>query len=208
MTTVHSPATTSEKSWQQKLPVLSAESVTLREVRPSDAPALFALLTSAEVTRFISAPPASPEGFERFVSWAQRQREAGCGACFAVTLKGFDTAIGMLQVRKFESDPAIAEWGFAIASPFWGTGVFTQAAELVVAFAFETMDVNRLEARVAVRNGRGNAALRKVGAVQEGVLRRSFLCGGEYLDQALYAILRDEWLSLRSLPAAGCASVH
>ena len=42
-------------------------------------------------------------------------------------------------------------------------------------------------------NGRGNGALRKIGAVQEGVLRKSFLKNGEYLDQALWTILDEEW---------------
>ena len=53
----------------------------------------------------------------------------------------------------------------------------------MVHFAFEAVGVHRLEARAAVRNGRGNGALRKIGAVQEGVLRKSFLKDGEYLDQ-------------------------
>jgi len=53
--------------------------------------------------------------------------------------------------------------------------------------------VHRLEARAAVRNGRGNGALRKIGAVQEGLLRKSFLKDGEYLDQALWTILDEDW---------------
>ena len=52
---------------------------------------------------------------------------------------------------------------------------------------------HRLEARAAVQNGRGNGALRKIGAVREGVLRRSFLRNGEYLDQALWTILAEDW---------------
>ena len=67
------------------------------------------------------------------------------------------------------------------------------AAELVLTFAFDTIGIHRLEARAAVRNGRGNGALRKLGAVQEGVLRRSFLRDGEYLDQVLWAILESDW---------------
>ena len=59
----------------------------------------------------------------------------------------------------------------------------------VAEFAFDTVGVHRLEARAAVKNGRGNGALRKIGAVQEGLLRKSFLKDGEYLDQALWAIL-------------------
>ena len=53
--------------------------------------------------------------------------------------------------------------------------------------------MHRLEARAAVRNGRGNGALRKIGAVQEGLLRKSFLKDGEYLDQALWTILDEDW---------------
>jgi RimJ/RimL family protein N-acetyltransferase len=60
-------------------------------------------------------------------------------------------------------------------------------------FAFDTVGVHRLEARAAVRNGRGNGALRKMGAVQEGMLRKSFQKNGEYLDQALWTVLDEDW---------------
>ena len=64
---------------------------------------------------------------------------------------------------------------------------------MIVTFAFDVLGVHRLEARAAVANGRGNGALRKLGAVREAVLRRSFLCRGDYLDQSLWTILADEW---------------
>jgi RimJ/RimL family protein N-acetyltransferase len=179
--------------WRQQLPILNGEQVTLRQLRASDAPSLFALLTTEEVSRFISPPPTTVEGFERFISWSLRQRAAGTYACFAITLAGHDTAIGIFQVRETEAGFGTAEWGFALGSPFWGTGVFQDGAGLVLRFAFETLGVHRLEARAAIKNGRGNGALRKVGAVQEGVLRKSFLRNGEYLDQALYSIVAEEW---------------
>jgi len=118
-----------------------------------------------------------------------------------VMLKGFDTKIGIFQVRETEPGFATAEWGFAIGSPFWGTGVFEEGAQLVLEFAFDTLDVHRLEARAAVRNGRGSGALLKLGAVPEGVLRKSFLRNGEYLDQVLYAIVEDDWRASRGTPA-------
>ena len=96
-------------------------------------------------------------------------------------------------MRELGAGFGTAEWGFAIGSAFWGTGVFQDGAELVLDFAFETIGVHRLEARAAVKNGRGNGALQKLGAVQEGMLRKSFLKNGEYLDQVLYAILDDDW---------------
>ncbi|HEY6212476.1 MAG TPA: GNAT family N-acetyltransferase [Vicinamibacterales bacterium] len=179
--------------WRQSLPTLCGRQVTLRELRTSDAASLFALLTADEVQRFISPPPPTVEGFERFIAWTLRQRTAGSYACFAVTLAGDDTAIGIFQLRELEPGFGTAEWGFAIGSPFWGSGVFTEGAELMVTFAFETVGVHRLEARAAVQNGRGNGALRKMGAVREAVLRRSFLRGGEYLDQNLWTIVDEDW---------------
>ncbi|HEX5473638.1 MAG TPA: GNAT family protein [Vicinamibacterales bacterium] len=182
-----------ESDWRQMLPVLRGPGVTLRELRLADAPALLELLTTAEVARFISPPPTTVEGFERFIQWTQRERAAGRYVCLAVVPEGMDTAIGIFQVRQLEPGFGTAEWGFAIGASFWGTGVFMDAAKLTIEFAFDTLGVHRLEARAAVLNGRGNGALAKVGAVKEGVLRKSFLRDGEYLDQALWSIVREDW---------------
>jgi ribosomal-protein-alanine N-acetyltransferase len=194
--------------WRQGLPTLCGKQVVLRELRASDAASLFALLTTEEVARFISPPPNTEEGFERFIDWTRRQRAAGTYACFAVTLVGFDTAIGIFQVRETERHFSTAEWGFAIGSAFWGTGVFQDGADLVLDFAFATLAVHRLEARTAVRNGRGNGALQKIGAVQECVLRKSFQKNGEYLDQGLYAVVDVDWRAMRASKATAAVRVH
>jgi ribosomal-protein-alanine N-acetyltransferase len=186
-------AAITETDWRQALPVLTGSIVTLRELRESDAASLLELLTTEEVARFISPPPTTIDGFERFIQWARRERAAGRYVCYAVVPRGTDTAIGIFQIRELEPGFGTAEWGFALGSPFWGRGVFRDAARLTVEFAFDTIGVHRLEARAAVANGRGNGALAKIGAVKEGVLRRSFQGTGTYLDQALWAIVRDDW---------------
>ncbi len=185
--------------WRSGLPLLNGTTATLRELRLSDAPSLLAMLGSEEVARFISPPPTTVEGFEQFIQWTHNQRLAGTYVCFAVVPVGYETAIGLFQVRQLEPGFATAEWGFAIGSGFWGTGVFLECARLVVDFAFEEIGVNRLEARSCVRNGRGNGALRKVGALQEGVLRRSFFRNGEHLDQVLWSILREDWYQAKAV---------
>jgi ribosomal-protein-alanine N-acetyltransferase len=193
--------------WRHRLPVLWGNQVILRELRTSDAPSLATLLTTEEVARFIWQPPATASAFEEFIARTNRQRAAGSCTVFAVTLRGFDTAIGIFQIRQTGPAFTSAEWGFAIGSAFWGTGVFEEAASLVLAFAFDTLHVHRLEARAAVRNGRGQGALRKVGAVQEGVLRKSLVRSGQYLDEALYAIIGEEWRASRRA-ALGLRHVH
>jgi ribosomal-protein-alanine N-acetyltransferase len=182
-----------ESDWRQALPVLTSAGVSLRELELSDAPSLLAMLTTEEVTRFISPPPTSVEGFERFITWTNEQRAAGQYICFAVVPAGMSVAIGLFQVRSLSSDFSTAEWGFALGSAFWGTGAFMESARLVIEFAFDTVGVHRLEARASVENGRGNGALRKLGAIQEGLLRRAFLRHGRYHDQVLWSIIDTDW---------------
>ena len=188
---------TTTSDWTRALPVLNGSMVTLRELRLSDGAALLAMLSTEEVARFISPPPMTVEGFERFIAWTHRERAAGNYACFVVVPRGTDSAIGIFQVRQLEPGFGTAEWGFAIGSAFWGTGVFMDGARMVIDFAFNTIQTHRLEARAAILNGRGNGALRKIGAMQEGILRKSFLRNGEYLDQALWTILDEDWKAQR-----------
>ncbi|HEV3139170.1 MAG TPA: GNAT family protein [Vicinamibacterales bacterium] len=193
VSTLPLPATTTPTDWRLGLPTLAGSLVVLRDLHVSDAASLLAALSTEEVSRFISPPPASVEAFERFIQWTHCQRAAGQYACFAIVPLGSDVAVGLFQIRALDSGFATAEWGFALASEFWGTGMFVDGAQLTLDFAFDAIGVHRLEARAAVVNGRGTGALRKLGAVHEGLLRRSFLRRGEYLDQVLWTILADEW---------------
>jgi RimJ/RimL family protein N-acetyltransferase len=188
--------------WRRSLPVLTGAGVRLRELRLSDAATLLELLTVEDVTRFISPPPTTVEGFERFILWTQRERAAGNYVCFGIVPEGYDQAVGIFQVRQIEPAFAVAEWGFALGMPHWGSGVFPESARLVVDFAVDVIGVRRLEARAASKNGRGNGALKKIGAVCEGLLRKSFLRDGEYLDQNLWIIDATEWRRLRLPPGA------
>ena len=100
-------------------------------------------------------------------------------------------------VRQAELGFATAEWGFALGRPFWGAGIYPEAAALVLDFVFDTLGAHRVEARAALMNGRGNSALLKMGAVREGMLRKSLLIDGRYIDQVLYAIVDDDWRARR-----------
>lgn len=188
--------------WRAHLPLLATGAGSLRQLRADDAESLFALLTTEEVSRFISPPPTSVEGFRKFIAWAAREQAEGRYACFAVTPAGSDVAVGIFQVRQLDPSFDTAEWGFVIGSAHWGTGVFASLAPKLVDFAFGVVGVRRLEARAAVANGRGNGALAKVGAVKEAVLRQSFFRHGRYHDQQLWTILADEWVASRAPQAS------
>jgi ribosomal-protein-alanine N-acetyltransferase len=154
-------------------------------------------MTTEEVARFITPPPTSVEGFKRFIAWAHQRRHEGSYLCFAVVPHGRDTAVGLFQIQLGKADSQTGEWGFALGSKYWGTGLFVDGARLVVDFAFAALGLRRLEARAVVENERGNGALRKIGAVPDGVLRRAFDRNGTIYDQTLWIILRDDWANAR-----------
>lgn len=184
--------------WRQALPTIVGVGLTLRPLRLTDAPSLLAMLSTEEVARFLSPPPTSVEGFERFIQWTDRKRAEGTYLCFAVVPKGMDLAIGFFQVRALDSSFTTAEWGFALGQPFWGTGLFLEGATHTLDFTFGSLGVSRLEARAAVANGRGNGALRKIGAVCDAVLRRSFRKDGRVYDQSLWSMLDTDWQAVRA----------
>jgi [ribosomal protein S5]-alanine N-acetyltransferase len=175
--------------WRNTLPVLSGPTVTLREVEVADAASLLDVVSAPEVTRFLYEPPNTIEAFEQFIDWCRDERRRGRYVCFAVVPHGMTHAVGLFHIRRLDLGFNTAEWGFVIDSAHWGTGLFRESAELVLDFIFTVLGVTRLEARVAMPNGRANTAMRKLGAVQEAVLRKAFSLGGECMDQALWAIL-------------------
>ena len=179
--------------WRNSLPDLAGTNLILRELRVKDAASLLAMLSTEEVSRFISPPPNTVEAFEQFIAWALQEREAGNLVCYVVVPAGMTTAIGMFQLRSLEPGFGSCEWGFALGSQFWGSGLFVEAARLMLNFGVDIVGTQRFEARAVVANGRGNGALRKIGAVQEGILRRSFLRNGQYHDQVLWSVLAEDW---------------
>ncbi len=185
--------------WTQALPRLSGELAAIREVALGDAPSLFEMLGDPCVSAHMSAPPPSIRAFQGFIGWAHAERVAGRGCCFGIVPHGLGTAVGIIQLRNVEPSCRVAEWGFAIGPAFWSTGVFLAAAHLVAEFAFDTLGVDRLEARVTATNGRGIGVLQKLGAGVEAVLARSFARSGHFEEQLLWTVTDSGW---RERPAA------
>jgi ribosomal-protein-alanine N-acetyltransferase len=179
--------------WRNGLQPLTGDLVIIRELIAADAPTLFEALSDPVVSRHISPPPPSIRAFEGFIAWAQRERAVGNGVAFGIVPIGLDHAVGLVQVRALEPTFFVAEWGFVLGRSFWSTGVFQDAAALVIRFAFETLKVHRLEARAVLDNGRGNGALKKMGAGAEAVLAKSFKRDERYDEQLLWSLIATEW---------------
>jgi [ribosomal protein S5]-alanine N-acetyltransferase len=180
--------------WRTAAPVLDGPRLTLREVQDSDAEALCELLSRQDQPKdSFCPPPAGFEGFRRFVEWSRNRRHLGRSICFAIVPHGESSPIGILQLRSLEPTHQTAEWGISLGSAYWGRGHFSEAAHLAIDYAFGKLGVERLEARTALGNTRGNRALQKIGAVREARLRRAFLVDGVYSDDVLWSILAEDW---------------
>lgn len=186
--------------WSAGLPDLIGETLTLRELRPSDAPSMFAEMSTPEVKRFMWAPPPSVEAFERFIEWSYAERATGKYICYGVVPHDIGHALGVFELRQMQPGFFRGELGFVLASQLWGSGAFTEGARLMIDFAFRVVHVHRIEARAAVDNSRGNAALRKIGATREGTLKEAFWRDGQFIDQYLWSILDTRWDPDAQLP--------
>jgi RimJ/RimL family protein N-acetyltransferase len=180
-------------NWRTELPALTGRIVTLREPATHDLGPIVDLLSLADATRFGLDDPISELSAQELLERVGRDRAAGLAFTYAVTLATSRSLVGLVQVRQLDPAFEAAEWECTIAPSSRGTGIFLEAARLVGSFAFGTLGTHRLESRVLLQNGRANGALRKLGAAQEGVLRRSIRRGGEYFDQVLWSMLKDDW---------------
>ena len=180
-------------NWRAQLPTLTSRLVSLREPTPRDYEAVLVLLSLADAPAFGLARPIAAAAVQRLIDRAAHDRAAGVRFTYVVTLNGPRTVIGLLQVRQLDPAFEAAEWDCVLQPSSRGSGAFLEAARLAGSFAFGDVGVRRLEARVSLANGRGNGALRKLGAAQEGVLRRSVGSGGAYHDQALWSMLQEDW---------------
>ena len=180
-------------TWRNALPELAGRFVVLREPAGPDLAPLVELLMLHDATRFGVHEPITELSVQELIERAARERATGLSFTYAITLAGARTLVGLVQVRQLDLSFEAAEWELTLAPAARGCGIFLEAARLAGSFAFGTIGTHRLEARVLLQNGRANGALRKLGAVQEGVLRRSVRRSGEYFDQVLWSLLREDW---------------
>jgi len=191
--TTPEPSPLNSPNWRVELPLLTARLVTLREPVTQDLGPLVNLLSLGDATRFGTEDETTEISVQKMIERAARDRTTGQAFTYVVTTGTARPPVGLIQVRRMDPGFESAEWECTLAPAARGTGVFLEAVRLVGSFAFGPVGVRRLESRVLVKNGRANTALRKLGAVEEGILRRSARLNGEYVDQVLWSLLKEDW---------------
>ena len=167
----------------------------LRPLTAADAEALLRMHADPQVMRYWSTPPWA--GIEQALAMIDTDREAlpaGRHLRLALTLRGGDdTLVGTGSLFNFQEASRRAEIGYVLAREVWGRGLMHEALSALVGFAFETLNLNRLEADIDPRNAASAKSLARLGFVQEGFLRERWIVGDEVCDTALFGLLRSAW---------------
>jgi ribosomal-protein-alanine N-acetyltransferase len=98
--------------------------------------------------------------------------------------------IGRIALQDF-TNQTIAELAYWLARPLWGQGIMTEALQMVVPFAFETLELHRIWAGTDPRNLASCRLLERNGFEREGVLRQATYRDDSWMDTAIYGLLRD-----------------
>ena len=176
------------------LPTISTERLRLRWLTPEDVPALAAIFGDAEVCRFWSSPALSDmAAAEALHSEIVRGFAARSLFQWGIAERATNAVVGTCTLASLSSEHRRAEVGFALARATWGRGYISEALPALLDFAFETLDLHRLEADVDPRNERSIRVLERLGFEREGYLRERYHVNGELQDAVLYGLLRRDW---------------
>lgn len=177
-------------------PTLHTDRLILRPVADADADALFSMHSNAHVLRYWDAPAWSErERAERFIAMSRQLAEEGNGARVVLERASDGAFIGWCGLSGWNPDFRSASLGYCLDDVVWGHGYATEAARALLQWAFETLDLNRVQAEADTRNAASGRVLEKLGFVREGTLREDCVVNGEVSDSWVYGLLRREWQS-------------
>lgn len=180
-------------------PTLTTERLRLRPFTGADAAALFALHSNAHVLRYWDSPPWSTfERADHFITACDGMAMNGSGARVAVARLSDDAFIGWCGLTRWNSDHRTASLGYCFDAAAWGHGFATEAARALLAWGFDTLPLNRVQAETDTRNVASARVLEKLGFVREGTLREDCIVNGEVSDSWVYGLLRRDWHAARS----------
>ena len=159
----------------------------------SDARDLFAYAQDPQVSRHVLWDThESLSDSRQFLRGAIRQYRRGQPGSFAITLRDSGRMIGTIGYMWINVEYKSAEVGYSLSRDYWNKGIMTEALRRVIAFGFEELRLNRIEAQHEVDNPASGRVMAHAGMRYEGTLRQRIKNKGRFVDVALYAILRED----------------
>jgi ribosomal-protein-alanine N-acetyltransferase len=178
-----------------EMPRLLTERLTLRPFVLSDGPDVEQLAGARLVAdTTLTIPHPYPVGGG--ATWIATHVEAwnrGAGLALAVcTREGSQALMGAISLHVAQAHRH-GEIGYWIGADAWGKGYATEAARALVSYAFEQLELHRVQGRHFTRNAASGRVMQKLGMQREGIHRDAYLRWGRFEDVAVYAVLTPDW---------------
>jgi len=167
----------------------------LRFLDEADLSALYELFSHPEVMRYWSYPAwIEPSQAKQMLVDVQEGYRTRSGLQLGIERSFDQRFVGVCTLFAFHVPSRRAEIGYALARPYWGLGYMNEALQALLGYAFQTLDLNRLEADIDPRNLASAKTLERLGFQKEGHLRERWIVNDEVSDTGLYGLLRRDWL--------------
>jgi [ribosomal protein S5]-alanine N-acetyltransferase len=174
--------------------VIQTKSLTLRFLDEADLPAVYDIFSHPEVMRYWSYPPWTERSqAQQWLIQVQKGYRTGTDLQFGIERHTDHVLVGTCTLFQFHVASRRAEIGYALGRPYWGYGYMNMALQALLRYAFETLELNRLEADIDPRNVASARTLERLGFQKEGYLRERWIVNHEVSDTSLYGLLYREW---------------
>ena len=175
-------------------PTLRTERLVLRPVRNDDAAALFAMHGDPYVLRFWDSPPwQDASRAAAFLAASRRLEDEGTGARLVVERRTDGAFLGWCGLTGWNPGYRSASLGFCFVEESWGRGHAAEAGRALLAWGYDALPLNRVQAECDTRNAACARVLEKLGFVREGTLREDCVVDGVVSDSWVYGLLRRDW---------------
>jgi RimJ/RimL family protein N-acetyltransferase len=190
--------------------VLEGEHVRLEPLAPAHLPALVALGLDAELWRWTTTKIATESDMRRYLEAALRDAEAGVAVPFATVERASGSVVGSTRFGSIAREHRRVEIGWTwIARDRQRTAINTEAKYLMLRHAFERWGCMRVELKTSALNVRSRAAILRLGATEEGTLRRHMVNqDGSIRDTVYFSIIEEEWPAVRAGLEAKLGRLH
>lgn len=178
-----------------EIPLLESERLRLRRMEREDARDLYRYWSDPEVVRYMNIPPfASVEDTYEMIHLLNALSESEDALRWGIELRESGRLIGSCGFNVWELSGAYrGEIGYDLGREYWGQGYMSETLRMVLAYGYETMGLNRIEALVDPRNVASRSLLQAFGFREEGLLREYQKTQEGFVDLLMYSLLRKEY---------------